>query len=410
MPRLNDFEEHDLLNRAFGRFNEIASALCDSYERLHDEVAALNVELAEKNQALSSSLAEQERTRKFLTHIMDNLTTGVVVLDPEGRIALANRAATRLLGQALDQVMGRDVLSVLDPASLAGDREPDTDQALEFVVSHGPDGRLLSLSLSAFSWPGRQGLGRIALFRDVTDETRIGAQRERTQVLSAMGEMAAEVAHQIRNPLGSLELFASILAREVSGDDNLETLVEHLRSGVKQVNHLITNYLSLSHPPRPEKSPLRLDRLIEEAVAAAAQAMNLAGIEARVRIGEEPVWVEADRDLLLQVFLNLILNAVEALSPGGRIEVDLRPGPREVEVLVRDTGPGIPREDLDRIFNPFFTTKEKKLGLGLAVSHQVVDAHRGLIQVKTRPGQGTTVSVTLPVLKKETQGQRNSGD
>jgi signal transduction histidine kinase len=237
----------------------------------------------------------------------------------------------------------------------------------------------------------------VALIEDVTFQVHLGAQRERTHTLSAMGEMAAEVAHQIRNPLGGIELFASILGREVKGEPGLERLVSQVLGGAQEINHLINNYLALARPHQPIKKPVSVARLIEEAIQAAGDALQQKGIQTRVNAAEE-AWVEGDEELLLQVFLNLVLNAVEALNPGGRLTVALSADRRRVEIRLTDTGRGIEPRDLDRLFNPFFTTKDKTLGLGLAVSHRIIDAHQGLIQVQGRPHQGATVTVTLPAM------------
>jgi signal transduction histidine kinase len=224
-----------------------------------------------------------------------------------------------------------------------------------------------------------------------------------------MGEMASEIAHQIRNPLGGIELFASILAREVEGDPSLGPLVEHVISGVGQVNHLITNYLALASTTRPARKPVSLSLAAGEALGAAAAAMDQAGIAVEVKGGGLGAMVDADPQLLMQVFLNIILNAVEAMESGGKLTVRLKSGRRRAEAVFTDTGPGIAPERLDRIFNPFYTTKNKNLGLGLAVSHRIVDAHNGSIQVGGRPGRGAAVTVSLPLAGGGSWGRGKDG-
>jgi two-component system sensor histidine kinase HydH len=172
-------------------------------------------------------------------------------------------------------------------------------------------------------------------------------------------------------------------------------MVDHILSGVKQVDHLITNYLALADPPRPAVSPWDLRVLADEALNASAHALDQRGISKIVVYPKEPALAMVDRDLILQVFLSLILNAVEAMNRGGRLEIRIEPGDRQFQISIKDTGPGIAPKDLPRIFNPFFTSKKQNLGLGLAVSHLIVDAHQGLIQVESRPGRGTCVTLTL---------------
>ncbi len=396
-------EEMALLNRALGDFNDAASALSGFYDRLTREITTLNVELEEKNLALAESLTVQKQTKDFLTLIMDSLTTGVLVLDEEGRVSLANEAAARLLGMSmtdLSMAAVEDLLpgQELKPSTL-GNIPPG---GRDYRVARGAGGRTLSCTFSSFVGPVHGEKGAIGLIRDVTDELIRGAQRERTQVLTAMGEMAAEVAHQLRNPLGGIELFASILGREVAGEENLENLVSHISSGVQRANHLISNYLALARPPRPVKAPVRLDLLLAEALETARPSMEKNRIKALLKAERPPTWVKADGQLMLQVFMNVILNAVEAIENGGVLTVELSRGADGMlETTFRDTGCGIGPEELDRVFNPFFTTKGKSLGLGLAVSHLIVDAHKGLIQITSRPGEGTLVKLALPAMPRE---------
>ncbi|MFH1138387.1 MAG: ATP-binding protein [Pseudomonadota bacterium] len=357
----------------------------------------------EKN-GLDRGLSEQGQLQTFLAHLLDNLKVGILVLNPQGKVALVNQAAAGMLmpeSAGRDRLGGEAGLELLDkwtePLWDAG-RAGRNEYGRGIVVLRGPAGRLLSCSISPFPWPGDDSgeQGIIVQVEDITGQVSIGAQRDRSRAISAMGEMASEVAHQIRNPLGGMELFASILGREVAGDENLSRLVEHVLSGVRQVNHLLTNYLTLANPPRPHKVPICLDPLVEEALAAAERALEQKKIKVDLKSDQKPVWIEADPELILQVFLNMILNAVEALEFGGALEVEIKTAGPTTEIIFRDDGVGIPPSHLDRVFNPFFTTKEKSLGLGLAVSHRIIDAHNGLLQVKSRAGRGTKVTVTLP--------------
>lgn len=351
------------------------------------------------------SISSQIRSpRRFLTHILDHLRTGVLVVGAAGEVTLANQAAVHLLG--IDESDGGDI-TLPQPLQTSLRRLRQQADGKEMVVCRGLNGSLLSLSLSQFSWPGDDSIesGVLVLIEDITEPVRQGVQRERTQTITAMGEMAAEVAHQLRNPLGGIELFASILGREVSGEDGLERLVDNILGGVREINQMITNYLALARPPQPVKEPVDLVKLVDEALTAADEALQHRRIQIQVKSPDCPVAVEADGELILQVFLNVILNAIEALEPGGRLTVQLRLRNRKAEAIFSDTGPGISNEDLQRLFNPFFTTKDKKLGLGMAVSHRIVDAHHGQIQAKSQPGRGTSVTVTLPALANAPKGR-----
>ena len=342
---------------------------------------------------------EPGRDRFFLSSLLDHITTGVLVLDGNGALVMANLAAKRMLGNE-SEVPGETELPPLLAPGRAGSPSFFSGRDLpENVICHGPEGRLLSFHISRLPQPDRDGSELlVAMVEDVTDQVRLGAQRERAHALTAMGEMAAEVAHQIRNPLGGIELFASILGREVSGDRNLERLVDNLLGGAKEINHLITNYLALARPHQPVTKPVNLVRLAEEALEAADEAMSQKKIQSKLEADGGWAWVDGDAELLLQVFLNLTLNAVEALRMGGRLTITIQTVQNQVDIRFQDTGRGIAQAELGRVFNPFFTTKDKNLGLGLAVSHRIIDAHQGMIQVAGRPGKGAAVTVTLPAL------------
>ena len=288
---------------------------------------------------MARGLSDKDQIQTFLAHLLDNLKVGVMVLTPEGRVALLNQAAADLLSQ--DSTFQNPFEEELRMKSLDKWAEPLWDagrsglceDGREIIILRGPEDRLLSCSVSPFPWPGDEQSehGVIVQIEDITGQVSLGAQRDRSRTLSAMGEMASEVAHQVRNPLGGIELFASILGREVSEDQNLSRLVEHVLGGVRQVNHLLTNYLALANPPRPQKVPACLDPLIEEALAAADRALEQKKIKAALKPEKNPVWIEADPELLLQVFLNMILNAVEALEFGGSLELEIKTNGRRAE-------------------------------------------------------------------------------
>ena len=313
---------------------------------------------------MESASAAIRSPRRFLTHILDHLRTGVLVINAAGEVTLANQAAVRLLG--IDE-SGNEVS--LPPALKTSIRCLHEDgDSKEMMVCRGLNGGLLSMSLSQFSWPGDDGAecGVLALIEDITEPVRLGVQRERTQTISAMGEMAAEVAHQLRNPLGGIELFTSILGREVSGDDGLERLVDNILGGVKEINQMITNYLALARPPQPVTEAIDLVKLVEESLTAADEALQHRRIQIKVKSPECPVVVEADGELILQVFLNLILNAIEALGPG-------RPFDRATASSQPQSRGHIQRHGLRRVER------------GSSTAVQPVFYHQGQ---ETRPGSG----------------------
>jgi two-component system sensor histidine kinase HydH len=213
-------------------------------------------------------------------------------------------------------------------------------------------------------------------------------QLERRQRLAALGEMAAGMAHEIRNPLGGIQLYASLLARDVDQMPPSLQLVEKISAGVKRLEGLVSQVLHFTREIEAHPIETDLAGLVDQALELAAGRIQSAGVRCQAT-GRRPMPVRVDPLLLGQAALNLVINAIEAVGPEGVVEVWWSPAdpPQQFCLCVRDTGPGIPAGLLDRVFNPFFTTKESGTGLGLAIVHRIVEAHDGTIVVTT-PSQG----------------------
>lgn len=234
----------------------------------------------------------------------------------------------------------------------------------------------------------------------LVDKDRGKIQRERDSVLSALGEMAITLAHEMRNLLGSVELCADMLAIELKDDLQRRDLAQTLIEGVYALNGIVTNLLTFAHPCRPFFAPVPLHAVLDEAIACAGYALK----EKRIRLVKEyapadPVTC-ADRELLKQVFLNLILNAVQAMSEDRHLTISTqmsqdKSGRKMAEVYIKDTGVGIPPEHLNRIFEPFFTTKARGTGLGLALVRRILDQHRATIRVESELGRGAVFTIVF---------------
>ena len=233
-------------------------------------------------------------------------------------------------------------------------------------------------------------------------------QAERNHRLAAVGEMAARTAHELRNPLGSIELFASLLQKEISktsNDPEKTAWAGHLLSAVKSMDHSITNLLLFTRKPRPVFKETNLRALISDLLGFAAQLFKQHRIEVFHKIDRRLENISCDEDLLRQVLLNLILNAIDAMPGGGALKISAHTAhdtPEEIVISLSDTGSGIAETALPQIFDPFFTTKNTGSGLGLSIAQNAVTAHQGRIQVENRNGCGAIFSIYLP---KHREGQ-----
>jgi len=241
---------------------------------------------------------------------------------------------------------------------------------------------------------------------------------KRAEKLTAMGDLAANIVHEIRNPLGSIELFASLIMRE-GRDKKVRDRASQIIRSVRNVDTTLSNLLLCARELNPIMKRVNLLSVLREVVAFAQDLIEKEDIVYSVSYADVDLYVEGDTELLKQVFLNLILNAYQAMPDGGHFHIETKMSERRdkegkqqqsyAHVSFVDTGVGIPSENIQRIFNPFFTTREKSAGIGLAIVHNIVGIHGGTIDVKSGKTGGTVFHVTLPLIREyETELNRNS--
>jgi signal transduction histidine kinase len=377
-------EETALLKQAFASFDEAAVTLERSYQVLSLRVQELNVELELSNHALRESLSSNEEIKSHLHAILESLTSGVLVTDLDAQITTVNRAAEAMLEMNRTELIGQSLSELLRdwgfPSPLAGE-----------VVRKS---RRLTVALTDLrgehGWP----IGRVAQFQDVTELKRLEEQLQRQQKLAAMGEMAARLAHEIRSPLGSIELFGSLLRQELADDPVRRQLAEHICTAVRATDHLIGNTLSFVSPRRPRWKPVNLRQVIDEAILLATPMIDSHAVVISSELEKSISTIWGDEDMLRQVVLNLVLNAVQAMPNGGELSLtSLEIDAGHLALRITDTGRGIPREDLTRLFDPFFTTRPDGTGLGLAISNNIMLAHGGSIDVESEVGTGSSFTL-----------------
>ncbi|HBP10326.1 MAG TPA: PAS domain-containing sensor histidine kinase, partial [Nitrospina sp.] len=252
-------------------------------------------------------------------------------------------------------------------------------------------------------------IGTVLILQDRTDLRQLEELAHRNQRLREMGEMAAGIAHEIRNPLGSIELFASLLKKDLEEDPEKVKLVQHIRAGVQNMDRIISTLLLFAKSSQPSRQQCDINLLLAELLDGLDDIRVPDNIKVVREFGNEEMLANGDRELLRQVFPNLIRNALQAMPDGGELRLQTEKalipvsgsesgkGTREfITVTVTDTGGGICANDLAKIFNPFFTTKDKGTGLGLAISHNIIKAHQGTIEAVSEEGKSTSFRVKIP--------------
>ncbi|MDR3674568.1 MAG: ATP-binding protein [Acidobacteriota bacterium] len=389
------------LAAAFASFTETAGALESSYAKLQTEVGRLRHELENKNRSLAQSLEENQRMRTYLVRIVEGLPCGLLVFDSGMNLRMINPAANRLLNAG-----GEDLLSPessvprLLGSLLAALPKEDFTCEQEWVVESPQGERTIGVTRACFQSVG-SGEDSIFTLRDLTEAKQHEREREVSRRTQALAEVATLLAHEIRNPLGSLELFAGLLADALPNQGELQSWINHVQAGLRSLAATVNNVLHFHSQPPAQLLPVDLLRLVGEMVEFLRPLARQKEMQIEWRAPRERISILADPSRLQQAFFNLALNAFRAMSPGGTLSVRVcrrHDGPYPtVAVAFADRGIGISAENLEKIFEPGFTTQCTSPGLGLAVTRKVVEQHGGTIRVESHEGQGTTFTLELPI-------------
>jgi PAS domain S-box-containing protein len=387
--------------------------LREYYNDLEQRAAKLNIELKDKGKSPGIDLKEKEDAREDFHNILESLNVGVLVIDLKGEIITFNRAAENITGLFSEKVIGKEFDKVFDPNFFLSshldfkslkDIQQNADVEAE-IRRKGKNTFYVSLSISPVKNPEGKKIGIVLALQDITRLKKLEERANRTNRLAAMGEIAVKIAHEIRNPLGSIELFATVLKKDLKDFEELKALAGHISSGVKSINNVISNLLLFIRPQqKPNFQTIDIYDSLNDSLFFSSHLVNSNnGIDIITRYYSKPLMVYADSELLKQIFLNLILNAIQAMHHGGKLTISTRKlngrSKKDLaEIRFADTGTGISKADMLRIFDPFFTTKKRGTGLGLAIVHNITEAHGGAIDINSSEGKGTVCTVTLPLL------------
>ena len=370
----------------------------------------LSGQFAERLHAADARLAhashEIQDLRAFNEYVVDSLLSGLATADTECRLLTFNRAASAITGLPSSQVTGHDASEVLQlPAHfrprLASLR--DTRSVRIDIPYRTGDGRTIEIGLTVatLAFPdGRAGF--LFTFQDVTDVKRLERDARLQQRLAAVGEMAAGIAHEIRNPLASMSGSIQVLRQDLQLNDEQALLMDIVLRESDRLNDTIRSFLAYAKPQRFAVARLDVRQVVEETARLLRNSPDVRGDHViDVDVPHEPVWYEADEHQIRQITWNLATNGLRAMASGGRLviaaAVDRQDGGAEVVLSVQDQGCGIPADQLDGIFQPFRSSFQRGTGLGLAIVHRIVTDYQGAIQVSSTVGVGTTVRARLPL-------------
>jgi two-component system, NtrC family, sensor kinase len=374
------------------------------------ETIAGYLAVALDNSQLYSSLEQKAleiaRLKDFSENIVESLNIGVLAVDLEGIVESWNTRMEQLFGVARQDAVGRQLRSLL-PEELAtevaarGEQEQVTG-IYKQRLHHQGKALTLNISITPLVSKAGERIGRLLLFDDVTQRERMEEQMSQTEKLTSLGLLAAGVAHEVNTPLAVISNYIQMLAKQMPDGDPRQGIIEKIVKQTFRASEIVNNLLNFSRTGAAEAADIDVNRVVEETLSLVSHPLKTSQIQVVKHLSESLPAVRGSANKLQQVFLNLFLNARDAMPGGGMLEIRTGAHNGGVEIEVVDTGAGIPREHINRIFDPFFTTKPngRGTGLGLSVSYGIIKEHSGKIDVRSTPGKGTSFHVEFPAVRK----------
>lgn len=357
---------------------------------------------------------EIERLRNFNESIIQSISSGLILVDNEGKVSYVNKAAGNILGYAPDEIIGKDfrILRLQEKKNLLGiafDHTGDIDTRREGNIRR-KDGVDIPTGFTISNHRDVHGnkIGEILIFRDLTNVYKMQEEILRMDRLVSLGEISSGIAHEIRNPLAGIKTTAQAMGEEMDRADSKREYLNRITKEIDRLNDLLKMFFSFAKPQRPNLVFCNIKDVVNEITPLLIKDIADRGITFLERYDPELPKVKMDLSQMHQVFLNLFLNAIQAMPNGGELRIEAervcsKTGgfrPDFVQVAVSDTGHGIAPHILSRVFDPFFTTKAKGVGLGLSISYQIIKKHGGTIRVQSQAGSGTSFFITLPLLNR----------
>jgi PAS domain S-box-containing protein len=363
-----------------------------------DEIGLLADSFNQMAENLREKILELQATKQYLENLLENANDFIYTLAPDGTFTYVNRKFLEL-GYRKGELVGRPASALLSPfaGGQGADRGRETFE-MRLLEKRGA-GRVVALTTSPLRDNGGAVIGTLGLAKDITERQELERRLLQSEKLASIGEMAGAMAHEIRNPLGSIYTAANLLAYDQGAVINAEhlALLRVVQQEARRLNRILTDFLQFARPRQPTLAPCDLNTLCEQTLEALRYDEAAKGKEFRKALDPRLPPLLLDADQMRQSLWNVALNALQAMGDDGRLSITSAVRDGEALVAIQDTGPGIPREHLGKIFEPFYSRREDGLGLGLAIAHRVVEAHGGRIEVESEEGRGTTMTIWLPV-------------
>jgi len=368
----------------------------------------------------TGSKEDENRELMILKHAVENTNEAFVTIDKNHRVLFFNKAAEKVFGYGRKEIIGHDLNVIMSPACSRNHREAVAryvktripgriGHAAEMVASR-KNGETFPASISFSVTEVEEQLFFTGIVRDVTKTKELQEQVMQSERLAALGQMVAEITHEIKNPLMMIGGFAQQLMRETDDEKNLKKL-NIITEEIRRLERLLADLKEFYQVRTIVSEPVDIKGLLEKVFSLVQEDCERHNIQTQVTLDERALTVLGDRGRLEQVFLNLVKNAIEAMERGGKIWIQSRLSGNQVEIMVKDEGCGISEQDRDKVFSPFFTTKKHGTGLGLCISKRIIEDHGGSsFFLKSEEGKGTTFKIRLPLYRGALEGADNVSD
>lgn len=421
MPEIVRAGAYDFLSKPVVK-DALISAVSRAVEkkRLVDEKHRLEQQIKQHSELLEQSVAERTRqledTDDFLNTVLDSSTEyAIIALDTEGRVTLFNRGAELMFRRAGQEVVGKLLSELIGSGLAPGEKvflnwarlaEIQGPHQEEVELRRGDDGRFIaSITMTPIRAHNVRPLGYLVIIKDLTgvreNEERLRQMRERlahNEKIAALGRMAAQVAHEVKNPLAGLRLYSLHLKSKIAGKipPGEEVVVDKIIDGIEQLSVTAERILNFARPIALTPRPVDLNQIVAASLALVEPQLSAKKIKVELNLDKSGACSLVDEAAMRSTLINLLLNSIQAMSEGGELRVSTETADQTLRMEISDSGCGMTEEQAKQIFEPFYTTKSQGLGLGLFFAATIIEQHNGALDVKSEAGKGTKIIITLP--------------
>ena len=374
-------------------------------------------ELVKKEESIYRLTQELEDVKNFMESIIQSIGSGIIITGINDTVTYINKAGERILGYSKDEVIGKSfgIFSLREKQSMVHtllNNPDDLDTRKEGWMRRKdkvefPVGFTINNHLSIRG----EMLGKIVIFRDMTNVFKIQEEILRMDRLVSLGKLSSGIAHELRNPLAGIKTTAQALSEEMSKDDARREYLNRITKEIDRLNELLKTFFSFAKPQKLNLIDCSVKDVINEIIPFLLKEITDQGVRFVETYHPQLPKIKVDKNQMYQVFLNLFLNAIQAMPNGGDLKIEVNPtvsysqdgsSQNFIRIVISDTGKGIPPNIIHRIFDPFFTTKPKGIGLGLSITYQIIKKHGGTIKVESKLEKGTSFIISLPVISETT--------